>query len=266
MIRHLIYFFIVFAVFIGATGCSEYQKILKSTDYNYKYKKALEYYDMKDYYRAQSLLDELINIFKGSDKAENALYVYADCHYQQEDYPLGAYYFDSFTKTFPYSPHTEEASYLSAYCYYMNSPKPSLDQTDTQKAIDAMQMFINKYPNSPKIAEANDVIDKLHAKLEEKAYQNSKLYFKLGDYHAATITLKNCLKEYPDTKYREELMYLIVKSSYLLAENSVEDKKAERYQNMISEYYVFIDEYAQSPFTKEVEDMYQESVKQIKKL
>ncbi len=261
--RHIISIVIIIA---GFTNCTEYQKILKSNDYNLKYTKAMEYYEAKDYYRAQSLLDELVNILKGSDKAEKALYTYADCHYQQEDYILAAYYFDNFAKTFPYSPQSEEASFISAYCYYLNSPRPELDQTDTQKAIDAMQLFINKYPQSLHLPEANDIIAKLRRKLEEKAYQNAKLYVKLGDYQAATITLKNNLKEFPDTKYREETMYLVVKSSFLLAEKSVKDKQAERYQNTISEYYVFIDEYPQSPFIKEIEKMYTESVNQIKKL
>jgi len=266
MSKYLVYIILVFAVFIGSTGCSEYQKIFKSTDYNFKYKKALEYYALEDYFHAQSLLDELMTILKGSDKAENALYVYADCHYKQKDYILAAYYFDNYVKNFQYSKRTEEAMYLSAYCYYLNSPKASLDQTDTQKAIDAMQVFINKFPNSSHIGEANEVIDNLRGKLEEKAYQNSKLYFKLGEYQAASITLKNCLKEYPDSKYREELMYLIVKSSFLLAENSIKEKQAERYQNTISEYYVFIDEYPQSALLTDVEEIYSKSVKQIKKL
>jgi len=266
MSKYFVYFIFAVAIFVGTTGCSEYQKICKSTDYNYKYKKALEYYNLQDYYHAQSLLDELMSILKGSDKAENALYVYADCHYKQKDYILAAYYYDNYATTFPYSQHTEEATYLSAYCYYLNSPKPSLDQSDTQKAIDAMQVFINKYPNSPKIAESNEVIDKLRSKLEEKAYQNAKLYYKLADYQAASITLKNCLKEFPDTKYREELMFLVVKSSFLLAENSIKEKQAERYQNTISEYYVFIDEYPQSSLLSDVEEIYGKSVKQIKKL
>lgn len=247
-------------------SCSEYQKILKSSDYNLKYEKAVEYYEAEDYYRAQSLFDELISILKGTEKAEDVLFYYADCHYQQKDYILGAYYFDNFAKTFPYSDKTEKAAYTAAYCYYLNSPRPSLDQTDTYKAIDAMQLYINKYPGSEFVSEANNIIEKLRAKLESKSYENAKLYFKLGDYQAATIALKNSIKEFPDSHYREEVLYLIVKSSFLLSEMSILSLQGERYQNTISEYYVFIDEYPESAYLKEIEKMYTKSVNQIKSL
>ncbi len=247
-------------------SCSEYYKIQKSGDYNLMYQKAVEYYDYEDYYHAKALFDEVINVMKGSDKGENALYLYAQCHYKQRDYTMGAYYFELFYNTYPFADKTEDAYYMAAYCYYKESPRPSLDQTCTKKAIDAMQTYINKYPQSTRIAEANNVIAEMRSKLEEKSYQSAKLYFKLGEYQAATLTLKNSLKEYPDTKYREELMYLIVKSNFLLAENSVEDKKAERYQSTVTEYYSFIDEFPQSQYISEIESMYNQSVNQIKKL
>ncbi len=258
---------ILLSVVIGLlSSCSGYQKVLKSTDYNFKYEKAVEYYEKGDYYRAQSIFDELVNILKGSAKGEDVLYFYADCHYQQEDYILGAYYFENFANSFPHSDRTPEATYIAAYCYYLNSPKPSLDQTDTKKAIDAMQLFINKYSEDKRVVDANEIIEKLQYKLEEKAYEGAKLYYKLSDYHAANISLKNSIKDYPDTKYREEILYLIVKSSYLLAENSIYAKQGERYQNTISEYYVFIDEYPNSEHIKEIEKMYEKSVNQIKTL
>jgi outer membrane protein assembly factor BamD len=247
-------------------SCSEYQKVLKSADYNFKYQKAVEYYETGDFYRAQSLFDELVSIFKGTDKAEDILYYYADCHYQQKDYILAAYYFDNFAKTFPYSEKTEKAAYTAAYCYYQNSPKPSLDQADTYKAIDAMQLYINKYPKSEFIDEANNIIATLRSKLEKKSYENAKLYFKLGNYQAATISLKNSIKEFPDSEYREEVLYLVIKSSYMLAEMSIIAMQGERYQNTVSEYYVFIDEYPESEYLEEVEKMYEKSVNKIKSL
>lgn len=259
---------IVFSVLttLLLSSCSEYQKILKSSDYNLKYQKAIEYYQAEDYYRAKSLFDELVTIFKGSDKAEDILYYYADCHYQEKDYILGAYYFENFAKTFPYSDKTEKAAYNAAYCYFLNSPRYNLDQTDTYKAIDAMQLFINKYPESDHIKEANEIIEKLRAKLEKKSYENAKLYVKLSDYQAAAIALKNSLKEFPDTKYREEILYLIVKSSFQLAEMSIKEKQGERYQNTVTEYYSFLDEFPDSDYLKEIEKMYTKSVNQIKKL
>jgi outer membrane protein assembly factor BamD len=231
-----------------------------------KYEKAVAYYEKGDYYRAQTLFDELVTILKGTDKAENILFYYANCHYKQKDYVLGAYYFDNFAKTFPYSEFTEEASYTSAYCYYLSSPRFSLDQTDTYKAIEAMQLFINKFPESKYITEANDIIEKLRSKLEEKSFQNARLYYKIGDYQAASVALRNSIKEFPDSKYREEVLYLIVKTNFLLAENSIREKQGERYQNTITEYYSFIDEFPTSEYVKEIEKMYTRSVNQIKTL
>jgi len=259
--------FIVFGLLTALLfSCSEYQKVLKSSDYNLKYQKASEYYAEGEYYKALTLYEELISVFKGTDKAEIVLYNYADCQYKQRDYVLAAYYFDNFTKTFPYSDNTQKAAYTAAYCYYLNSPRPSLDQTDTYKALDAMQLYINKYPKSDLVSEANNIIETLRGKLEKKAYENAKLYFKLGDYNAASITLKNNIKEFPDSEFREEILYLIVKSSFLLSEMSISSKQGERYQNTISEYYVFIDEYPNSEYLKEIEKMYEQSVNLIKNL
>jgi len=261
-IRLLIFGFLSTLLF----SCSEYQKVLKSSDYNLKYEKATAYYNEGEYYKAQSLYEELVSVFKGTDKSEVVLYNYADCYYQQRDYVLAAYYFDNFAKTFPYSDKSQKAAYTAAYCYYLNSPRASLDQTDTYKAIDAMQLYINKNPKSELIGEANTIIETLRAKLEKKAYENAKLYFKLGDYNAASITLKNNIKEFPDSEYREEILYLIVKSSFLLSEMSIASKQGERYQNTISEYYVFIDEYPESKYLNEIEKMYTQSVNLIKNL
>lgn len=266
MLKNLTHYLLISLAVLFIASCSDYQKALKSTDYNYKYEKAISYYDEGDFYRAQALLEELIHILKGSEKGETALYYYANCHYEQEDFILGAYYFETFASTFPYSDSTPKATYLAAYCYYLNSPKPSLDQADTKKAIDAMQLFINKYPDSEKVSEANGIIEKLRYKLEQKSYENAKLYFKLSDFQAASISLKNSIKNFPDSEYREEILYLIVKSNYLLAEKSILAKQGERFQNTISEYYAFIDEYPESGYIKEIEKMYEKSVNQIKKL
>lgn len=255
-----------FAVIVLFASCSEYYKIQKSGDYNLKYEKAVAYYEYEDYYHAKSLLDDVVNVLRGSDKAEDALLLYANCFYKMHDYTMGAYYFESFYRTYPFSEKTEEAYFMSASCYYKDSPRVDLDQTCSKKAIDAMQTYINKYPQGQHLNEANNIISEMRQKLEEKSYMTAKLYFKLSEYQAATITLKNSLKEFPDTKYREELMYMVVKSNFYLAENSIEDKKAERYQNTVTEYYAFIDEFPQSKYLQEIEEMYNKSVIQIKNL
>lgn len=264
--RRLLSLFAVVCVMVLLSSCSEYYKIQKSGDYNLKYEKAKAYYEYEDYYYAKSLLDDVVSVFRGGDKAEEVAMLYANCHYKMHDYTMAAYYFETFYKNYPYSDNTEEAYFMSGQCYFKDSPRVDLDQTNSRKAIDAMQTYINKFPKGKHVDEANAVISEMREKLEEKSYMNAKLYFKIGEYQAATITLKNSLKEFPDTKYREELMYMVVKANFLLAENSVEDKKAERYQNMVTEYYSFIDEYPQSQYLSEIEEMYNTSVKQIKNL
>lgn len=248
------------------SNCSEYYKIQKSNDYNLKYEKAKAYYEYEDYYHAKALLDDVVSVLRGSDKAEEAQMLYANCHYKMHDYTMGAYYFETFYKTYPFSERAEEAYYMNGACYYKDSPRVELDQACSLKAINAMQLYLNKFPQGQYINEANNVIDEMRQKLEEKSYITAKLYFKLREYQAANVTLKNSLKEFPDSRYREELMYMVVKSNFMLAENSVEDKKAERYQNTVTEYYSFIDEFPQSQYINEIESMYNQSVEQIKKL
>ncbi|RLD60843.1 MAG: outer membrane protein assembly factor BamD [Bacteroidetes bacterium] len=246
------------------SACSEYQKILKSNDYELKLEKANEYYEEEDYYRAQALYEELLSIYKGTDKAEKIYYKFSYCYFNQKDYILAGYHFENFVSTYPNSKYAEECDFLSAYCYYLESPQPDLDQSNTRKAIDALQLFINKYPGSEKIVEANKLIDELRLKLETKSFNNAKLYYNLGEYKSAVIALKNTLKDYPDTQYREELLFLILKSNFLLAKNSIEAKKIERYQTTVNEYYSLIDEYPNSKNIKEAEKIYNTSIKEIK--
>ncbi len=230
-----------------------------------KFEKAKAYYEKEDYARAVALFDELLSIYRGTSKAEDVYFYYAYCHYGQKDYILAGHYFRNFATTFPLSERAEEAEYLGAYCYYLDSPKFSLDQTFTLKAIEEMQYFINKHPDSERIAEANDIIDKLRGKLETKSFKNAKLYFDLGYYKAAIVALKNSLKEYPDSKFREETLFLVVKSSFLLASNSITSKKGERFESTIEEYYAFVNAYPGSEKTKEVQKIFEGSKKYLNK-
>jgi outer membrane protein assembly factor BamD len=165
---------------------------------------------------------------------------------------MAGHYFRSFAKTFPFSKNAEEAEYLSAFCYYKDSPPFSLDQSYTMKAIEEMQVFINKHPNSTRLDEANKIIDKLRHKLEEKSYSSASLYFQIGDYKAAITALKNSLIDYPDSEYREDIMFLILKSSFLLADKSVFSKKHDRFVNTQKAYVAFEQAYPESEQIKEV--------------
>lgn len=254
----------IIILFFGISACSEYQKLLKSHDYDAKYTKAIEYYEKEDYYRASTLLEDLINIYRGTKKGEEAYFYYAYSHFGMQDFIMAGYYFNSYAKTYPNGKHTEEAKFLTAYCYYLNSPEYSLDQLYTTRAIEELQLFLEKYPKSERVDTCNSLIDVLREKLEKKSYESAKMYYEFGDYKAAIVALNNSIKEYPDTKYREELLYLILRSGYLLAENSIIEKQKERYQSTIDNYFALINEYPETEYLKPAEKMYNKSVKILK--
>lgn len=233
---------------------------MKSNDYALKYRKALEFYNQEDYVKAARLFDQIAPVYRGTIKADTVLYYQAYSYYKQKDYILGGHYFKNLSDNYPGSVYNEECEFMSAYCYYKQSPRPELDQTNTMKAIGAFQIFAITHPGSKRITEAKKYITEMQDKLVEKSYMSAKLYYDLGDYKSSIIALQNSLNEYPDTKYREELMYLIVKSNYLLADNSVIEKQKERYQNTIDEYYSFISEFPKSKYRKDADRMYEVSM------
>jgi len=245
------------------SSCSEYQKIYKSSDYDLKYEKAMEYYDNEDYIRSSSLFEELIPIYKGTEAAEEVSYRYAYTYYYQRDYVMAGYYFRNFVASFPTSKYADECAFMNAYCYYEDSPSPNLDQTNTLKAIDELQIFINRHPNSPRIEECNKLIDELNDKLVLKSFNGAKLYYDLGEYKASITALNNSLLEYPDTRFREELLYMILRSSYELAKNSVPEKIRERYEQATEAYYKLVDEFPETEHLREAERLFQAAQKAL---
>lgn len=237
------------------SSCSNYQKVLKSNDYGKKYEVAMQLYNKKDYQKAYPLLEELVSVKRGTKEAEDIYFYYCYCNYYLDDLISASYHFEQFAKTYPASEKTEEASYMNAYCYYLGSPVYSLDQSNSYRAIDEMQKFINKYPNSERIAECNELIDMLRNKLEQKSFEKGMLYYKMSDYKAAIVGLNNTLKDFPMTKYKEIILFTIVKSNFLLAENSYENKKAERYKATIDAYNDFIDKFANGENVKEADSI-----------
>jgi len=247
-------------------SCSGFEKVLKSKDYEYKYKMALEYYTKKDHYRYVTLFEQLQSVYKGTFRADTIEFYLAKGYYHQGDYLLAGHQFDMFRKNYQRSAFTEEAEFMYAYCYYMSSPRAELDQSNTLLAIEAFTEFINRYPNSQHKAEVNRIMAELHNKLIEKSYLSSMLYYKIGDYKAAIIAIRNSIRDYPESKYREELMFHLLKASYLLADNSIESKRRERFQNALDEYYSFISEYPSSKFSMEAKKMYDTTMKILQNL
>lgn len=217
-------------------SCGSYQKLLKGSDNELKYTKALAYYEKGDYLRAQQLFDIILPFFKGTDKAEKISFYNAYCYYKQRDYVLGSYYFKTFASNFSTSTFAEEATYMSAYSNYLDSPRSSLDQTNTIEAISSLQLFLNQYPKSGRVADCNKLIDELRAKLEEKAVNIAMLYSKMADYKASIVSLNNVLKEFPDTKSKELVLFYLLQSKYLYAVNSIYEKKQQRFSEALDTY------------------------------
>ncbi|MEA3317151.1 MAG: outer membrane protein assembly factor BamD, partial [Bacteroidota bacterium] len=207
-------------IILGLTSC-KYEKLLKSKDYKYKYTKAVEYYNEGDYMHASGLFDQLRPILRATKYADTLFYYNAYSSYYMNDYILAAHYFDEFYKTFGNSPFATETEYMSAYCSYKMSPRISLEQSATYNAINGFMLFISRHPNDKRSTECNDLIIELKNKLSKKSFENAKLYFSLEKYKAAIIALNNSIEDFPDTKYREEIMFLVLKSNFLLASNSV---------------------------------------------
>ncbi|MCQ2608020.1 MAG: outer membrane protein assembly factor BamD [Bacteroidales bacterium] len=242
---------------VACVGCqSEYQKLMKSDDYNAVYEGGVKYFEQKDFYKSYELFEKALPALRMTEKGENITIMLAKSYFEEEDYLMAAYYYERYVLTYPTSSQIEYAYFHDAVCYYNLSPAVTLDQTYTEKAIQSFQMYINKFPNGAYVSESNEYIGKLRNKLEEKAFKNSKIFYDLEEYKAAVTSIQNCLKQYPDTKFREELLYLLLRSSYLLAENSVEEKKQDRFDMAADSYRSYIDEYPNGQWSKDAEKIY----------
>lgn len=242
-------------------GCkSQFEKIRLSNDVAKKYQEAMRLYGKKNYAKALILFEDLSQKYRGRAEAEELNYHYALTLFKIKDYTTARYQFKSFADTYPTSKYAEECRYMGAYCYYLDSPAPSLDQENTYKAIDALQLFINFYPKSERAADASKYIGLLRGKLEDKAYNNAKLYYDLGgydisNYKAAVIALKNAQIDFPDIKYAEEMDFLIVKSQFAYAKNSLERRQEDRFNEAITYADEFIEAHPQSKLIADAKDL-----------
>jgi len=244
-------------------SCGKHQKLMKSTDNEVKYAAAIDYYEHNDYYRALQLFQQLINFYQGTEKAEKMQFYYAYCYYHQKDNVLASYYFKRFVNNYPRSELAEEAMFMNAYCYFLDSPSSSLDQTNTYSAIKELQLFINLYPESDRVEEANGLIDQLRAKLQRKDLDIASLYLKMRQYEAAIYSYKNVLKDYPDTDFKEEILFSILKSNFNYAENSIYTKQPERYQSALDAYNELIFQFPETKYLKDAKNMNRTIMNQI---
>ncbi|MDE0470956.1 MAG: outer membrane protein assembly factor BamD [Ekhidna sp.] len=250
-------------ILVGVAGCSKFRKIQKSGDWKLKYEAAIEYYEKQDYHRSTLLFEDILPIIRGTAEAELGNFYLAYAYFNQKQYILSAHHFEEFVRIYGRSDYVMEAAYMHAYSLYLQSPDYKLDQTITYEAVAAMQNFINKYPSSEYAPKADEVIDEAQRKLEKKAYEQCRLYYKIRRYKAALVVYDNFKDDYPDSKYQEDVACLKIKTSYDYAKVSILSKQKERYQNTINFYEAFVDEYPDSEYLREIEKIYQDSIKEI---
>jgi outer membrane protein assembly factor BamD len=241
------------------SGCAgEYNKVFKSTDFEYRYEYAKQAFAMGKYTQAENLLIDLINYKKGSDDAQESLYMLAMSQYMNKDYEAASATFKKYHTTYPKGQYAEKAMFYVGQSLYEGAPEPRLDQTPTIGAINAYQQFLDFYPDSPLRRQAQRRLFDLQDKLIMKELLSAQLYFNLGGYFgnvnsgnesnyiSCIVTAQNALKTYPYSKWREDFALLVMKSKFSLAENSSEDKRVERYRDAEDECYGFINEYPDS--------------------
>lgn len=256
--------------------CGKVNKTIKKGTFEAKYATALCYYQNEKYYQANLIFENISSIVIGSDSAENVEYYQAYCHFKMESYFYSAHYFRRFFKKYPRSKNAEEAEFMFSKSLYRSSAPYYLDQQSTYEAITACQNFINKYPNSQYLNESNEIIDELQKKLERKAYENAKLYYKISRYKAAVVTMKSFPDQFPGSDFNEEISYLKFMAQYKLAENSKEivseegkkdvPLKLNRFKEAQEFYQELVDQYPNSKYAKEAKNLYESTLEAIKKL
>jgi len=217
-------------------SCGPYQKVLNRGKVDERYKMGTELYKKGQYAKALTLLEKVIPLYTGKPQLERVKFMVADSHYKIKDYTLAGYYFNQFANTYQKSSKREEALFLAAKSYYYAAPKYSLDQTDTHKAIEVLQDFINTYPNSDKLKEANQIYKVLSERLEKKYFKISKQYLTLEKYKAAMVSFDNFLEDFPGTKYKEQALYFKFSAAYELGMKSIYQKKEERIRDALTVY------------------------------
>ena len=247
-------------------SCSKFRKIQKSEDWRVRYEAALSYYAKKDYYRASTLFEDILPIVRGLPEGEKVEFFLAYCQYYEKTYLLAANQFKTFYETYGRSSMAEEAHFMYAYSLFVSAPDSNLDQSDGIEAMDAMQVFLNKYPGSKFRDRASEVITVSHDKLEEKGFDNARQYYKLRNYQAAVISFDNFRKKFPDSKFLEECAYLKVVSQFRYAEKSFEQFQVARFQTVVEFYQELVDNFPDSKYLRDAERMYTVSREKLAEL
>lgn len=242
-------------------SCGEYNKVLKSRDVDYKFDYAKRAFDQRKFTQAATVLSDLIVPLRGGPKGEEALFLLGMSYFENKDYMNSGVNFKTYYSRYPKGRYAELARFYSGYGYYLDSPDPQLDQSMTVKAIEELQGFLDYFPDSDRVSIAQNAIFEMQDKLTLKELQNSQLYYNLGNfrgnnYQSAIITAQNALKNYPYSKYREDFELLILKSKFQEARQSIPERQADRYREVVDEYFSFINNYPDTKNRKEADNIY----------
>ena len=256
--------FVVLGAIIAMSSCkSQYELLLNSNDADAKYEAAFEYYNLNKFSKAASLFESLAVLTDGTERDDTVRYYWGLSNYKFKDYYTAETNFDQFIQSYPRSPFTSEARYLRLDCLYRQTLRYELDQSPTYKAINEISAYILEYPSNVHMQECRDMLVELNERLDKKAYEAAKLYYKMEDYLASRVAFKNVLKDDAENMYREDILYYIAMSSYKYAHQSVPEKQKERYLAFVDDYLNFIGEIPESQYRKELDSVYQRAQKAL---
>ena len=244
---------------ILAAGCNSVQQVLKSGRPDHMYQTALKHYQNQKWSKAAMLFEAAAPYYSGTMQEDSIAFMTAFCKFKTRDYEVATSMLDDFRRKFGRSAFIEDAEGMYALCFYYLSPGPSRDQTMTGHALIAINEFMSRYPQSDRVENFRKINTELTERLHEKAYLNAYTYYKTGKYKSAIVAFKNALKQYPESKRREEIMYLIVDSGYRLASNSISEKQTDRYLSMLDSYLSFKEEFPESTHIKSLDRMAQQA-------
>lgn len=250
---------IIFSILaaLALMSCSTaYDKIMKSTDVDLKYKAAHDYFNKGKYRKAADVFDHLNLLVQGLPQEDTVSFYHGLCNFKYGDYPTAETILAKFIEVYPRSAFHTEAQYLRIKCLYDDTYRYELDQTPTRKAMAVISEFMYENPQSEYYSVCKDMMADLMERLERKSFESAKLYYTMEDYKAARYALKNVLKENAENQYREDVLYYTAMASYKYALNSIEQKQKERYLDFIDDYYNFISEYPESEYRKELEQLF----------
>jgi len=235
---------------------SQYEILLNSNDVDAKYKAAFDYFENKKYSKSAALFESLSMLTEGTEKDDTVKYYWGLSNYNAKDYYTAETNFESFVETYPRSPFASEARYLRLDCLYLQTLRYELDQTPTYKAMNAISEYIMDYPESENLESCRNMLVELGERLDKKAYESARLYYKMEDYLASRVAFRNVLKDDSDNIYREDILYYIAMSSYKYASLSVPQKQKERYLTFVDDYFNFVGEIPDSHYRKELDSVY----------